>query len=264
MDRTQKEMEYAVTRFDRNDRVAALQNGRLYNQYEQVEPYQRTSALYSSAPALKLGSDLRVQQNAAAVLYHSGIQKGKVVDGRQASAVAQMHQNDLHSVDAVQELGISKELLSNELVQHPDRSKNYIKRYLNLQTKFSRAQNGQQTSDREPQSDLITSFDPMKDRHLWTMWRTAVNGRIVDEVRHLERRKSEMGVNPSSNFDASIPGMYGKALVAPPLKRFIKFGDEESRAVAVQMSSGLGQGSLETSQFVYYGLPRVDVSHMRK
>lgn len=269
MDRNKKEMENAVVRYDRNGRVPDPHNGRLSNQYEQVMSYQRSSAGYTptSAPNRSNGAqgkDHRVHQNVAAVLYYNNIERGKVIDGPQASAVAQMHQNDLHNVDTGQELvHYNQNGLSNGLAGQPDKSRNYIKRYLNLQTKFARAQSTP-SPEKAPDSDLITSFDPMQDRHLWTMWRTAVNGRIVDEVRQLERRKNEMGGFPSSTVDASVPGMYGKALVAPPLKRFIKFGNEESKAVAVQMSYGLGQGSLETSQFVYYGLPRVYVSQMRK
>ncbi|BFY99406.1 hypothetical protein BsWGS_02446 [Bradybaena similaris] len=270
MDRNKKEMENAVVRYDRNGRVPDPHNGRPSNQYEQVMPYQRSSAGYMpiSAPNRSnsaQGKDPRVQQNVAAVLYYDNIQRGKVIEGPQASAVAQMHQNDLHNVDTSQELvHYNQNGLSNGLVVgQPDKSKNYIKRYLNLQTKFARAQSTQ-SPDKAPNSDLITSFDPMQDRHMWTMWRTAVNGRIVDEVRQLERRKSEMGGLSSLNADASVPGMYGKALVAPPLKRFIKFGNAESKAVAVQMSYGLGQGSLETSQFVYYGLPRVYFPQIKK
>ncbi|XP_059166943.1 uncharacterized protein LOC131949169 [Physella acuta] len=111
----------------------------------------------------------------------------------------------------------------------------------------------------EQGSDLRTSFDPLKDRHMWTMWRTAVNGRIVDEVRKLERIKSEKGSEASFQLDANSPGVYGRAIVAPPLRRFIKL-DQENPPVVNTMAN-YGQGNLHQDQFIYYGLPRVQVTY---
>ncbi|XP_012941846.1 uncharacterized protein LOC101860993 [Aplysia californica] len=100
---------------------------------------------------------------------------------------------------------------------------------------------------RDPESELATSFDPMKDRHMWTMWRTAVNGRILDEVQRLEK------IRPVE------PGLYGTALVTPPLRKFIRFGDNSKEIARHLMSQG--KGRLLATQFIYYGLPRVYISN---
>ena len=84
------------------------------------------------------------------------------------------------------------------------------------------------------------------------MWRAAVNGRIVDETRRRTRAKPAEG----GEFD---PHPYGRALVKTPLDRFIRVG-QGSQGIAGDMMDPHGEGrgaQLETSQFVYYGVPRV-------
>uniref|UniRef100_A0A0B7A8T8 Uncharacterized protein n=1 Tax=Arion vulgaris TaxID=1028688 RepID=A0A0B7A8T8_9EUPU len=272
MERNSRNMDYAVERYQRDGRAVTQQNDRQRDGYDQILPYQvQRKPSYNellpiqaqkSADKEVKSKNIKATQNAAAIMHYSNVD-GKVREGRQAAVVAQMHQNDLHSVHMPNDLSLVKE---NGV--KPKKSKNYVKQNLNLQSKYSRAQstgNQEHVSGKNGSnynSNLSTSFDPIKDRHLWTMWRTAVNGRIVDEVRHLEKIKNQKAITQSSEDDSSIPGMYGKALVMPPLKRFIKF-DDNSEVVASKMSS-LGQGTLETSQFVYYGLPRVLVSNIRK
>lgn len=268
-DREHREMNYAVERYRRDGRDLVQQNGRAFDYPMQVarwgNPGQAGDQVHIYPEKAQI-VNYRTHQNASAVTNYSSPARGKIRQGKSAAAVAQMHQNDLHNIDVARELPRYSENGGDSnglVVARADRSKNYIKQHLSLQGKLSNAQNSGSAKHQNGisrNSDLRTSFDPMKDRHMWTMWRTAVNGRIVDEVRLLERIKSERGPSAEQNSDPSTPGVYGKALVATPLKRFIRFDDESN---AYQMSS-LGQGSLETSQFVYYGLPRVVVSPSKK
>jgi hypothetical protein len=270
MKRGQKEMEYDVVKYNPNGFVQ--QNGRQHS-YEQVQPYYSQLSIRQQPIQVQLEAEkqahrnnFKAQQNAAAIASYSKLDRGKVHEGKHAFAVTQMHQNDLHNLDVVPLHPTGKQ---NGVVVPGDRSLNYIKQHLHLQTKFAHAQSSgsheQSTAksghNSNNNSDLTTSFDPMKDRHLWTMWRTAVNGRIVDEVRQLEQKKIELGPMAVPHYESVLPGMYGKALVVTPLKRFIRV-DQDSKAIADQMSN-CGQGILATSQFVYYGLPRVYVSHRK-
>lgn len=217
----------------------------------------------------------KAQMNSRAVEKYQKKDKAVVRQGKHAAAVDQLFENDLHNMEPVTPRQMSKrdqpsvEVLPNGMLAEPQATSDhrYIKRYLNLQVHY----NQNNPSVREPpqrrdvkppaahehDTSLNTSFDPMRDRHMWTMWRTAVNGRIVDEVRKLEKIKSERGSEASVSLDSNAPGVYGRAIVAPPLKRFIRF-DEKSKEMANQLSS-VGQGRLQTDQFVYYGLPRVYV-----
>ena len=109
------------------------------------------------------------------------------------------------------------------------------------------------------------SFDPMKDLHMWTMWRVAVNGRIVDETRKRNRAQPARGAGggggggggggESADF-ASNP--YGRALIKTPLDRFIRVENGSQSLAGVMMDPhGEGGGHLATQQFVFYGVPRV-------
>ncbi|XP_025110491.1 uncharacterized protein LOC112573966 isoform X2 [Pomacea canaliculata] len=110
---------------------------------------------------------------------------------------------------------------------------------------------GQRSHERE----LRTSFDPMKDLHMWTMWRTAVNGRIMDEVRKKSEHPSHQYPHLHQQAD-STP--YGSALVRTPLNRFIRMGDSSQNLATMMMDPHQqGNGHLQTTQFVFYGVPRV-------
>lgn len=95
------------------------------------------------------------------------------------------------------------------------------------------------------------SFDPMKDLHMWTMWRVAVNGRIVDETRRRFRAPVVKGGESDSN-------PYGRALIKTPLDRFIRVENGSQNLAGLMMDPhGEGGGHLATQQFVFYGVPRV-------
>ncbi|KAL8603553.1 hypothetical protein ACOMHN_052782 [Nucella lapillus] len=103
-------------------------------------------------------------------------------------------------------------------------------------------------------SELVTSFDPMKDRHLWTMWRIAVNGRIMDEMRR--RNQSPPPRQEGGKRSELYP--YGQALVRTPMSRFIRVENGSNALARVMMNPG-GEGGSELTipQFVFYGVPRV-------
>ena len=97
----------------------------------------------------------------------------------------------------------------------------------------------------ETEIDFSKTFDPMTNLHLWTMWRTAVNGRIVDELRGMVTE--DFYQHP-----------YGKYLTQAPLYRFIKFDDHSFHLADDMMDPGnKGTNRLQANQFVFYGVPRV-------
>ncbi|XP_071118239.1 uncharacterized protein [Haliotis cracherodii] len=120
----------------------------------------------------------------------------------------------------------------------------------------------------KPEEALKKAFDPMKNLHLWTMWRSAVNGKIVDEAKSF-----------SDNDFREHP--LGRSLTNVPLRRLIKY-EKGSKEIAQSMmnptkqtnplsdyraghrsygpsenSAPNGPGCLGTKEFVYFGVPRV-------
>ncbi|XP_041359375.1 uncharacterized protein LOC121375794 isoform X2 [Gigantopelta aegis] len=97
----------------------------------------------------------------------------------------------------------------------------------------------------ETEVNFSKTFDPMTNLHLWTMWRTAVNGRIVDELRGMVTE--DFYHNP-----------YGKYITQAPLYRFIKFDDHSfHRADDMMDPKNTATNRLQANQFVFYGVPRV-------
>ncbi|XP_046567000.1 uncharacterized protein LOC124275468 [Haliotis rubra] len=121
----------------------------------------------------------------------------------------------------------------------------------------------------KPEEALKKAFDPLKNLHLWTMWRSAVNGKIVDEAKSFNEQ--DFREHP-----------LGKSLTNVPLKRLIKY-EKGSKEIAESMmnptkqtntlsnfqsghrksfgrserSAQSGTGYLGTKEFVYFGVPRV-------
>ncbi|GFO18917.1 hypothetical protein PoB_004542200 [Plakobranchus ocellatus] len=189
----------------------------------------------------------RLHQNAEAVVRNIAKNKAVLREGKHAAAIDQLHENDLH--------GIEHFAKRPEDHQFRDPRQEYMERKghigLHLRPRIKQNPGYEDT-------ELTTSFDPMRDRHLWAMWRTAVNGRIVDEVRRIERNKCVGGGqfnNNSSGKEGKHRNQYGPSIVTPPLRRFIKLQDG-SKEIAQHLSKE-GKGQLQTSQFVFYGLPRV-------
>ncbi|KAH9491442.1 hypothetical protein Btru_032190 [Bulinus truncatus] len=193
----------------------------------------------------------KVYQNANALEKYQKQEKHLVRQGKNAAAVDQLFENDLHNINytkpATPKDKHAAEVLPNGMIAQPPATSNhtYIRRYLNLKVHYEEPKSRHSAVTESDNSSLNTAFDPMKDRHMWTMWRTAVNGRIVDEVRKLERIKSEKGSEASVQLDSSSPGVYGKAIVVPPLKRFIKL-QRSGKEPAHQIDPNSGHGNLLT------------------
>ncbi|XP_076441496.1 uncharacterized protein LOC143280655 [Babylonia areolata] len=131
----------------------------------------------------------------------------------------------------------------------------------------------------QPDSELTTSFDPSKDRHLWTMWRVAVTGRIMDGVRRKENLSAQSPRTPQPLLQQQQQRggrqeqgedwqryQYGPALVKTPLDRFIRVENGANNTLATLMMHPRGEGGsqLQTEQFVFYGVPRVVLRKPRR
>ncbi|RUS75219.1 hypothetical protein EGW08_017009 [Elysia chlorotica] len=185
----------------------------------------------------------RMHQNAEAVVRNISRNKSKLREGKHAAAIDQLHENDLHGIE--------------HFPKRPDDQQGRDPRQEFMDRKGRIGLHLRPRIKQQPgyeNTELTTSFDPMRDRHLWAMWRTAVNGRIVDEVRRLEQSKGRVELNGDEGESRQ---QYGQSIVAPPLRRFIKLQDG-SKEIAQHLSKE-GKGQLQTSQFVFYGLPRVYV-----
>lgn len=126
-----------------------------------------------------------------------------------------------------------------------------VTRRVSSMTSTTAAPMGTRPGQKAPESELKMSFDPMKDLHMWTMWRVAVNGRIVDETRRRNRAQPANGGDYDSN-------PFGRALIKTPLDRFIRVENGSQSLAGVMMDPhGEGGGHLATQQFVFYGVPRV-------
>ncbi|KAL5022057.1 hypothetical protein ScPMuIL_001212 [Solemya velum] len=99
-------------------------------------------------------------------------------------------------------------------------------------------------------STIPTTFDPISNRHLWTMWRISVNEKIVKETKYrLE------------NPDAVV--VYSDSLIQPPLHYYIHRTPQSDLAAEEYKHSHdrrKNSSKLQTGQFIYFGLPRVIVS----
>ena len=181
----------------------------------------------------------RLHQNAEAVVRNISRNKAVLREGKHAAAIDQLHENDLHSIE--------------QFTKRPD-DPGRDPRQEHLDRKGHIGLHQRPRIRQDPayeETELTSCFDPMRDRHLWAMWRTAVNGRIVDEVRRIERSRR---LNGAPNGDQPR-SQYGPSIVEPPLRRFIKL-QGGSKEIAHHLSKE-GRGQLQTSQFVFYGLPRV-------
>ncbi|KAK3766893.1 hypothetical protein RRG08_040416 [Elysia crispata] len=186
----------------------------------------------------------RMHQNAEAVVRNISKNKSKLREGKHAAAIDQLYENDLHGIE--------------HFPKRPDDNQDGDPRQEYMERKRRIGLHLRPRIKQDPayaDTELTTCFDPMRDRHLWAMWRTAVNGRIVDEVRRMEQSKGQVHLNGGAQSEGQSRQQYGPSIVAPPLKRFIKLQDG-SKEIAQHLSKE-GKGQLHTSQFVFYGLPRV-------
>uniref|UniRef100_A0A0B7A291 Uncharacterized protein n=1 Tax=Arion vulgaris TaxID=1028688 RepID=A0A0B7A291_9EUPU len=241
-------MDLAIVRRQTPGRTPLNQNGNAHSLQGQVVPFnsqipgrnssEQQPSSVDTPGEKEIKSSHRVHQNAMAILKYNKSNEDRTREGRHAATVDQMHQNDLHNLDTINEMP------------------HQVKENTTLPVNSQQGTSFKNGYIQNPY--LNTSFDPLKDRHMWTMWRTAVNGRIVDEVRRLEKDKLEKGTDSVDSVASN--GVYGTALYVTPLKQFIKLDNDQRQDIPNQILS-LGEGILQTAQFVYYGLPRVRMAH---
>lgn len=219
-----------------------------HNHSGMAYPSQYQNAQHGNMRTGETSLNPRLHQNAEAVARNFSKDKTKLVEGKNAAAIDQLHENDLHGI---QQFPRADDKHTKNPRQEFMERKGRIGLHLRPRIKQDPGYEG---------TELTTSFDPMRDRHLWAMWRTAVNGRIVDEVRRIEQSKGQSPLNGMAQQEPQPRKQYGPSIVAPPLKRFIKLQDG-SKEIAHHLSKE-GKGQLQTSQFVFYGLPRVYVERL--
>lgn len=110
------------------------------------------------------------------------------------------------------------------------------------------------TTSREPQPDYYIdsdAFDPSESPHLWAMWRSAVNDKIISKSKNISQYP-----HPLSRKYHQV-----QSLTSPPLTEHLKMGTDASSALSMSELMDSGDGSTDSmlfrGQFIYYGMPRV-------
>lgn len=99
------------------------------------------------------------------------------------------------------------------------------------------------------------TFDPMKNMHLWTMWRIGNTEKIVNFTKH---RESEVYLHNELQHGIFSGVPYGSpTLLVPPLASNINVTEATKRRATEMMHSNEGDSVLKAGQFIYFGLPRV-------
>ena len=96
-------------------------------------------------------------------------------------------------------------------------------------------------------------FDPTINRHLWAMWRIGATEKIINETKMRDKRGQHN--NGFSSVLQRPPGNLG---------RLINVTQSTRQRVGVLMDGGdrSTTSDLLTKQFIYFGLPRVTLSHV--
>lgn len=104
-------------------------------------------------------------------------------------------------------------------------------------------------------------FDPMKNTHLWTMWRIGNTEKIVNFTKH---KSEESNRQNGSDYGIFSGTPYGSpTLLVPPLAHNISVTGT-TRIKAAEMMSVVTNdepSDLKTGQFIYFGLPRVTLKN---
>ncbi|KAL3868688.1 hypothetical protein ACJMK2_041465 [Sinanodonta woodiana] len=111
--------------------------------------------------------------------------------------------------------------------------------------KHSNKGNNSVVSSAQPSQKLDRSaFDPTQNTHMWTMWRIAVNEKLLKES------KSRDGY--SQHFPSP-------ALTQPPLAKYIRVRDPVQGSANLKMPND--HERLPFDQFIYYGIPRISIKN---
>ncbi|KAK3577513.1 hypothetical protein CHS0354_026469 [Potamilus streckersoni] len=102
-----------------------------------------------------------------------------------------------------------------------------------------------EVSSARPSQKLDRSaFDPTKNTHMWTMWRIAVNEKLLKE---------------SKSRDGDSQHFPSPALTQPPLAKYIQINDPVQGSANLKMSDDYDR--LPFNQFIYYGIPRITMKN---
>lgn len=96
----------------------------------------------------------------------------------------------------------------------------------------------------------MQAFDPGQNVHLWTMWRIAVTEHVIKNTKLQQRLRSEGRKTKKPD-----------TLTSPPLSQYIHVtAATHARANAMMGPwDNASSSDLLTKQFIYYGLPRVNI-----
>ncbi|KAL3868689.1 hypothetical protein ACJMK2_041466 [Sinanodonta woodiana] len=109
-----------------------------------------------------------------------------------------------------------------------------------------------EVSSARPRRNLDQAvFDPTKNTHLWTMWRIAVNEKLLNEFKSHD--------SDSSHFPS-------QSLTRPPLANYIRVTGTTRRLANMKMVTrhnilNNDDDKLQTEQFIYYGIPRIFIKN---
>lgn len=132
---------------------------------------------------------------------------------------------------------------------HSPRSKTKSPRRHKHQRGSRDARERRRAKSSSPYRSFMSGFDPTVNRHLWTMWRIAITGRIVTDI--MERKK-----NPSVNTTAT----FVRPLKRPPagLAESIYISNQTRQAAYHLMNTGhCPDNAILTQDFIFFGIPRV-------
>ncbi|XP_062572349.1 uncharacterized protein LOC134234313 [Saccostrea cucullata] len=105
-----------------------------------------------------------------------------------------------------------------------------------------------------PIRSLTPGFDPIANRHLWTMWRIAITTQIVSEM--MERRKR-----------GDVTEQFVRTLIRPPsgLAESIYVTNKTRQAACRLMNNGsCPDNAMLTKDFIFFGIPRVVLKREHK
>lgn len=111
----------------------------------------------------------------------------------------------------------------------------------------TRSRNGTKRAiSSSPPPTTRRSFDPTDNRHLWTMWRISITGKIVSDIMSRKER--------------DISTKYVRTLRRPPagLAKSIYISNQTRLAAYSLMNCGhCPDNTILTRDFIFFGIPRV-------
>lgn len=114
----------------------------------------------------------------------------------------------------------------------------------------TRSRNGtKRTKSSSPPPATRRGFDPTVNRHLWTMWRISITGKIVSDIM--------------SSKERDISTRYVRTLRRPPagLAKSIYISNQTRLAAYFLMNCGhCPDNAILTRDFIFFGIPRVNLN----